>query len=118
MPVRSSSGAPARRLHRLAWEGRMLVKIDRGFSGRASRTLIAGFSLLAMPAALPALDDDDPPRIVIRARDVEASNREVAAAYAALVTMWKDEFERRGAPFRAPRIVPYRGSTITACGGM
>jgi predicted metalloprotease len=32
--------------------------------------------------------------------------------------MWTDELRRRGAPFRAPRLVRYRGTTSTQCGVM
>jgi uncharacterized protein len=79
--------------------------------------LLGVLALFAMPASARALADD-PARIRITERDVEESNKEVAAAYASLVTMWRSEFDERGLPFKAPRIVRYRGNTRTACGVM
>ena len=32
--------------------------------------------------------------------------------------MWREELRRVGAPFRAPRLVRYRGDTRTSCGVM
>jgi uncharacterized protein len=82
---------------------------------RARGMMVAAFAALAIPGApLLAAAPDDPIRLT--AADVEASNQEVAAAYSALVSMWKTEFERRGQPFRAPRIVRYRGNRLTDCG--
>ncbi|HYC52432.1 MAG TPA: neutral zinc metallopeptidase [Gemmatimonadaceae bacterium] len=81
--------------------------------------LAGALALLAPPAASAAATPvDDPVRVTITARDVEASNQKVAAAYSALMTMWEREFERYGTPFRAPRIVRYRGNVQTSCGVM
>jgi uncharacterized protein len=74
-------------------------------------------ALFALPESARALTDD-PARIRLTERDVEESNKEAAAAYASLVRMWTDEFKQVGLPFRAPRIVRYRGNTPTACGMM
>ncbi|HYD51738.1 MAG TPA: neutral zinc metallopeptidase [Gemmatimonadaceae bacterium] len=92
--------------------------IAQGYAARARRALLVGLASLALPAALSAasVPDDDPPRVTLTARDVEASNREVASAYRALVDMWTREFRELGTPFRAPRVVAYRGTTRTACG--
>jgi uncharacterized protein len=74
-------------------------------------------ALFVVPASAHAVLDD-PVRVRLTERDVEESNREAAAAYASLVTMWTKEFDDRGLPFKAPRIVRYRGNTRTACGVM
>jgi predicted metalloprotease len=67
---------------------------------------------------LTARGDDEPVRITLTARDIEESNAEAAAAYSSLVDLWTRELHRIGAPFRAPRIVRYRGATRTQCGVM
>lgn len=81
------------------------------------RGLMAAFSAIALPSsALWASPNDERERITLTSRDIEASNQEAAAAYSALVSMWTGEFRRLGMPFRAPRIVRYRGNTRTSCG--
>lgn len=62
--------------------------------------------------------DDEPVRITLSSRDIEASTNEAAAAHGALAAMWTTELRRVGAPFRAPRLVRYRGRTLTSCGVM
>ena len=84
---------------------------------------VAAFSLVvpasaAFSAPAPASDDDERGRITLTARDVEESNAEAAAAYSSLVDLWTRELARIGAPFRAPRIVRYRGAVRTQCGVM
>jgi len=83
-------------------------------------TKLAGaFALLATPAmSAVAASPDDPVRVTITQRDVQASNEKVAAAYSALMEMWTREFSRFGTPFEAPRIVRYRGTVRTSCGVM
>jgi predicted metalloprotease len=61
---------------------------------------------------------DDPVRITLTPRDVEASTVEAGAAHGALVAMWTSELRRGGMAFRAPRLVRYRGATRTQCGVM
>jgi predicted metalloprotease len=87
----------------------------------------AGLALgLSAPAGWTSLDaqpsfargNDDPVRITLTSRDVEASTEEAAAAHGALVAMWTQELRRSGTPFRAPRLVRYRGNTRTQCGVM
>ena len=83
-------------------------------------TKLAGaFALLATPAmSAVAASPDDPVRVTITQRDVQASNEKVAAAYSALMEMWTREFSRFGTPFEEPRIVRYRGTVRTSCGVM
>jgi uncharacterized protein len=83
------------------------------------KTFMIG-AMMSVLATLPAAAamPDDPVRIELTARDVQASNEKVAAAYSALMTMWTREFERFGTPFAPPRIVRYRGATRTSCGVM
>ncbi|MES2523090.1 MAG: neutral zinc metallopeptidase [Gemmatimonadota bacterium] len=53
----------------------------------------------------------------VTAADVEASNAKAADAYAALVSMWKDEFAGIGAEFAPPQLARYRGGAVrTRCG--
>ena len=81
--------------------------------------LVGAMLLLALPAAsASAATSDDPVHLTVTSRDVAASNAKVAAAYSALMTMWEREFQQMGAPFRAPRIVRYRGNVRTSCGVM
>lgn len=75
-----------------------------------------GTSLDAQPRFAHA--HDDPVRVALTARDVAASTEEAAAAHGALVAMWTEELRRSGTPFRAPRLVRYRGATRTQCGVM
>ena len=78
--------------------------------------LTGGTSADAQPSLARA--DDDPVRITLTSRDVEASTEEAVAAHGALVAMWTAELRGNGAPFRAPRLVRYRGNTRTQCGVM
>jgi len=78
-------------------------------------------AVLAMPiaganGAVPK--DATPPNRSVRVteRDVENTNKKVAAAYAALVTMWNNEFKHIGERFSAPRILRYNGAAMTSCG--
>jgi predicted metalloprotease len=48
--------------------------------------------------------------------DIAESNKKIAAAYGALVTMWSAEFKQVGAQFAAPQILRYRGNARTSCG--
>jgi predicted metalloprotease len=51
-------------------------------------------------------------------RDVRASNEKVAMGHAALREMWTDYFDQIGDRFAVPRLVRYRGGTMSACGVM
>ncbi|MGH7637313.1 MAG: neutral zinc metallopeptidase [Gemmatimonadaceae bacterium] len=90
------------------------------------RTAAIGLIVVALSAgstrewssAAFAHADDDPVRIALTARDIEASTTEAAAAHGALASMWTNELRRVGAPFRTPRLVRYRGNARTACGIM
>lgn len=65
-----------------------------------------------------ARGDDEPIRVTLTSRDIAESTNEAAAAHGALVTMWTTELRQIGTPFRAPRLVRYRGATRTSCGVM
>lgn len=80
--------------------------------------LAAGLAMPGSAALAVSVSADDPARLTLTARDVELSNNEAAAAYGALVSMWTQEFKRRGLRFAPPRIVRYRGATQTRCGVM
>lgn len=56
------------------------------------------------------------PAIEVTAQDVAASNRKIAMAYSALLTMWTNDFKQIGGRFEAPRIARYRGAAYTPCG--
>jgi len=76
-------------------------------------------AVLAMPiagarGAVPSAGS--PPDVRVTERDVENTNKKVAAAYGALVAMWNNEFKRIGERFAAPRILRYQGAAMTSCG--
>ena len=50
--------------------------------------------------------------------DIDASNRKIAMAHAALATMWTRHFRDLGERFAVPGIVRYRGGAMSACGLM
>ena len=94
-----------------------ITQISRALAAALGLSALAGWaSVEAQPSFARA--DDDPVRITLTSRDVEASTEEAAAAHGALVAMWTDAFRRNGTPFRAPRLVRYRGTTRTQCGVM
>ena len=77
-------------------------------------------AVLAMPiagarGAVPGVTPHDRP-VRVTERDIDNTNKKVAGAYAALVTMWKTEFKRIGERFTAPRIMRYEGAAMTPCG--
>jgi predicted metalloprotease len=92
--------------------------IEQFISRKRRGMMLAALSALTIPGStlLASGPADDPERLTLTAREIEASNEEAAAAYSALVSMWTSEFRRLGLPFRAPRIVRYRGNTRTSCG--
>ena len=49
---------------------------------------------------------------------IAASNRKVAMAYQALVSMWSGRFADIGQRFAAPALLAYRGPVRTSCGVM
>jgi predicted metalloprotease len=76
-------------------------------------------AVLAMPiagarGAVPGTPPDKSVRVT--EQDIENTNKKVAGAYSALVTMWNTEFKRLGGRFTAPRIVRYEGAAMTSCG--
>src|SRR5688500_7719608 len=88
-----------------------IQRFGRGLLGATLLGVAPFSSVFAAPV-------DDPERITITAKDIEASNTEAAAAVSALISMWTAEFKRLGLPFAAPRVARYRGNTRTACGVM
>lgn len=56
--------------------------------------------------------------IELTARDVDASNAKVQAAYNALIDMWGADFKQIGERFAAPGIARYRSAVRTPCGVM
>ncbi len=50
--------------------------------------------------------------------DVRASNEKIAMGHAALREMWSGHFRELGNRFATPRLVRYRGGTMSACGVM
>jgi hypothetical protein len=56
--------------------------------------------------------------IELTARDVDASNAKVQAAYNALIDMWGADFKQIGERFAAPGIARYRSPVRTPCGVM
>ena len=78
-------------------------------------------AVLAMPIAGASGEvpkNETPPDRPVRVteREIENTNKKVAAAYGALVAMWNNEFKQIGERFTAPRIVRYEGAAMTACG--
>jgi predicted metalloprotease len=99
------------------------MKTLERYMARLAVAAVAGLTM-AMPAdAAPVVPvvafapaDDRAP--VVTARDVEASNAEVAAAYGALVQMWTEHFDALGERFAPPALRRYRGTVRTNCGVM
>ena len=89
--------------------------LARQFADHARAVLAA--LILLVPVAAQATEA--PPRddeLALTARDVEASNLKVAAAYQALVEMWSAAFRDIGVRFNAPRLVRHRTALRTPCG--
>src|SRR5688572_8777278 len=91
--------------------------MNRRFAIRGRLAAVV-FSFLFVPGSmLIAAEPADDPRIVLTARDVDASNAKVSAAYNALVAMWTKEFRDAGVEFAPPRLAAYRGVVRTrSCG--
>jgi predicted metalloprotease len=88
----------------------------------ARRARRAGFAI-AIALGAVASTAAAQPRLVsarvdapISERDVAASNKEIAAAYGALVDMWSANLEQLGVQFEPPALLRYRGAIRTACG--
>src|SRR5581483_2154484 len=82
-------------------------------------TVMLSVSPIATAIAAPSDSTARPTRPVrVTTADVEASNKKVAAAYAALVQMWSNEFKHIGTRFAAPRILRYDGNVYSSCGIM
>ena len=78
-------------------------------------------AVLAMPIAgasgeVPKTETTPDRPVKVTDREIENTNKKVAAAYGALVAMWNNEFKHIGERFTAPRIVRYEGAAMTACG--
>ncbi len=72
------------------------------------------FTAYAKPTATTPV----PPYADVTARDIAASNSKLAAAYSALVAMWREDFKQLGADFTPPSVARYRGNVRTSCGIM
>src|SRR5471030_86815 len=89
---------------------------------RSRFAAVAFFSVSLFTPAAPALAASPTvraltdPVIEVTSADVDASNRKVAGAYGALVTMWNKDFTQIGQRFVAPRIARYTGAVRTSCG--
>ena len=81
--------------------------------GVAAALLLSFAAAPAARAAEPSPARDD---LELTARDVEASNAKVAAAYQALVGMWTAAFRDIGVRFHAPQLVRHRSALRTVCG--
>jgi uncharacterized protein len=88
-------------------------KLRFWFAAAVLATPIAGAS-----GAVPSAESLPGNSIRVTQRDVENTNKKVAAAYGALVTMWNNEFKRIGERFAPPRIMRYEGAAMTSCGIM
>jgi len=90
------------------------------FRGRfvAAAVLIAALVAPASRAfaAVVVRAPGEQPVIEVTAQDVAASNKKIAMAYSALLSMWTNDFKQIGDRFEAPRIARYRGAAYTPCG--
>lgn len=59
-----------------------------------------------------------PAGVTVTEADVAESNQEIREAFAALRTMWEQDFAKMGRRFATPRIYNYRGNVRTSCGVM
>jgi predicted metalloprotease len=94
---------------------RYIARLAMAALAGLSMTTSAAAAPVAPAAAFAAADDRAP---VVTAREIEASNAEVAAAYGALIQMWTEHFDALGERFAAPTLRRYRGSVRTNCGVM
>ena len=77
---------------------------------------VLGMPIAGASGAVPEAPKSPDRPVRVTERDIENTNQKVAGAYGALVTMWKNEFNRIGERFTAPRIVRYEGAAMTSCG--
>jgi predicted metalloprotease len=93
--------------------------LARPYAIRARGIAAALLLSIVAPAAVAAAEPGFSPAddvIELTARDVEASNAKVAAAYSALVEMWAAAFRDIGVRFQAPKLVRHRNALRTECG--
>lgn len=84
-----------------------VVGFSQALTGTTTSTVAPEY---AMSAAAPSLE--------ITQSDVIASNKKVASAHAALVSMWGADFNQIGRRFAPPDIINYYGGVRTGCGIM
>jgi predicted metalloprotease len=60
----------------------------------------------------------EPVAVDVSESAIAASNRKVAMAYQALVSIWSERFAELGHQFAAPALLAYRGPVRTSCGVM
>lgn len=75
-------------------------------------------ALVGMPAASDAAPRTTPAVADVSETAIAASNRKVAMAYQALVSIWSGRFAELGHRFAAPALLAYRGPVRTSCGIM
>jgi uncharacterized protein len=80
--------------------------------------ILIGLATGTAGAAVPAGVGVRPTDVRVTEADVAESNREIRDAFAALATMWRQDFEQMGRQFVVPRIYNYRGNVRTSCGVM
>src|SRR6266513_2059874 len=81
----------------------------------AAALVLAGTSATGTSARLFASAPRPVHNVTLTARDVDASNKEAASAFGALVSMWTSEFKRVGERFDAPDIARECGATRPRC---
>ena len=86
---------------------------------RLFSALMAGaFALAASSTTAHAAPVPAPASADVTETAIAASNRKVAMAYQALVTMWSGRFAELGQRFVPPALLAYRGPVRTNCGVM
>jgi predicted metalloprotease len=70
------------------------------------------FGAMSLAPAVPTT----PAPVEVTARDVEASNQKIAAAYGSLADMWTKNFQQIGERFVVPRIARYNTTVSSPCG--
>ncbi|HEX3865702.1 MAG TPA: neutral zinc metallopeptidase, partial [Gemmatimonadaceae bacterium] len=87
--------------------------------GAAVVVAMASIAPLSTAAAAPMHATPlEEPVVSVTISDINASNRKIAAAYEALITMWTNQFRQIGVRFVAPRIARYDQAVMSSCGVM
>ena len=87
---------------------------------RHAAAAVLGMFSLALPGSAmhfaPAPGPGNSPAVEVTDQDVAEANSKIAAAYGALVQMWRNDFRQIGERFVAPRVARYDRTIMTACG--